>query len=234
MLYRQLKRVNELDSEINNLHKRLASLYAERSQLISGTNPPKEPVSLTDPRGIYDNLASGWDKFDVKMPAYKSVSGKIRSAAGILDRLQAENPHLANKLSVVAVPPYATVAKLAGKLDLEFPDRQLAGLTAKSKAWKFLVVTDYEFCLPVKPLMDQVDDFFYKDYDCRALGVLGLIAAELQGVKVTGEDSWTLLLADYQEGRVPCAIKRGDKIVIDTDEAGSLIGNNNLLPVIEA
>ncbi len=246
MLYQQLSRVNELDNTINDLHQRLADLYAERSQLITGnTSTATQPVNLDvtarlDPKAVYDRLAEVWKLIDnVKLPSYKSLTKRLEQATAIVDHLQAENPHLTGKLTIVAVPPRKTLAKVLSSPEFErtfeFADKNMLD---KSTAWSLVVITALEFSLPVQNLDSFVDghEFQYKGYDCRGLGINQLVAAELQGVPVVSEGNWTLLLKDSSgphDGSVPCATIRGQQIVVDMDDADCLLGNNYLQPAIE-
>jgi hypothetical protein len=233
MLVKQLKRVNELDTEINTLHERLADLYAERSRLIGDDALlPSPAAKQLEAKAVHRELTAAWQTHSIKLPTYASLSKKLQVAVQIVNGLQADNPYLAGKLHIVAVPPHKTLFKALDQAHFRIAEDALAN-AAKPAGWSVIVVTDPQFSLPVESLSDS-DEFRYKQYDCRALGLNQCIAAELQGVRVIEPENWTVLIKDSLDGTVPCATRHDGRILVELDDVSALLGNNYLQPVIEA
>ena len=254
MLYKQLQRINQLDQQIHDLHLKLSEYYAERARLTEGDTPAPEPVVLqsvepsvvtsliptTDPQQLYNQLVTTWQQHSIKLPAFKSLRKRLTKAATIIDTLQAANPQLNGNLSVVAAPPQkqldqliqsgTVVHKYVFSEDYDFQ-------TTASTTWNIVVVTSLDFSLPIEQISDTLGaaEFEYKSYDCRALGVRELIAADIQGVEIMTDSNWTLLLKDATDSTyVPCVTLQGETVVFDIDDTRCLLGNNYLQPAIEA
>jgi hypothetical protein len=118
-----------------------------------------------------------------------------------------------------------------------FADSELFTKIKKTKSWSFVVVIDREFSFQVDNIQALLEgnELSYRDYNCDALGVQELIAAELQGVKAVGDDGWTLLIKDSVAGKyIPCAKRLNDQVVFDVDDADCLLDSNFLQPAIQA
>lgn len=243
MLYNQLQRITELDTQIQDMHARLAEYYRERAQLTSGTpstlrtETVTTPVAAVSSQAIYDQLKAAWPT----LPAYKSIARRLNKAAKTIDALIYENHQLAGNLTVVAVPPQAELDKIIAKAGLTdrylFTEDYMARSVSRSKAWSIVIVTSPTFALSVDQLSDSLgkDEFTYKQFDCRALGVREAIAADLQGLEIATDSNWTLLLKDATSANhVPCVTMQDDRLIFDIDDARCLLGNNYMQPAVAA
>lgn len=252
MLYKQLQRITEIDKHIHKLHEQLADYYAERARLTDGksflTPPPNATVtdvpfvSTTDPHQLYEQLHATWLANGIKLPTFKTLQKRLTHAATIIDTLVSGNSQLENNLYVIAVPPtkqFNTLLHDAASLPHDYvfsEDYQQTKLKTRS-AWTIVVVSGLDFSLPVETLTENLgqNEFTYKNYDCRALGVHEIIAADIQGIDIMIDNNWTLLLKDATDATyVPCVTKQGNTVVFDIDDTRCLLGNNYLQPAIAA
>jgi hypothetical protein len=247
MLLQQLTRVKEIDTQISDLHARLTNLYDERAGLLSFSSLTPEllevaatsaaaPTPLT-PKSLYASLKSNWRMHTIALPAQKTLQTKLQKAILIMDELVADNSQLAGQLTVVVVPPFKLLERPALALEtLRIVEPNLLASTKKSQIWSLLVVVQNpDFSTEITNLQSFIGnaDYMYKNYDCRGLGVQELLAAELQGVHVTEQGSWTLLLKGVQDdSTVPCATSLDEKVLLDIDDTNGLLGQNYLCPAI--
>jgi hypothetical protein len=235
MLYKQLQRITELDKQIQDMHIRLAEYYRERASLTAGTEAPAtaklpEVTPAVDPKSIYVQLKAAWPT----LPAYKTLSKRLAEAATTIDKLVTNNHQLANNLTVVAVPPQPQINKIITDSNRYLFTEGYTAPTAK-RSWGLIIVTAANFALSVDQLSDSLGkhEFTYKQFDCRALGVREAIAADHQGLEITTDNNWTLLLSDAVDAQhIPCVTKQGDQLIFDIDDARYLLGNNYLQPAI--
>jgi hypothetical protein len=249
MLYDQLVHINELDSQIADMHKNLADLYSQRAVLLSNghaaTTAPlvkktsaKRSVAL-QAKQLYESLAGNWAAIGVKLPAYKLLQRKLETTCRLMRKLESSNDSLKGKLVVAAVPPSKTLvaATQTSQTKFVFSDASIEELLPESKAWAFVVIMDPDFAVPIYGLTSFLrgDEYWYEQTDCRALGVAELIAAELQGVRLADTDSWTVLLRGVEPNQpAVCAIRHDASIIFDLDDTDSLLGANYLHPAIDA
>lgn len=240
MLYKQLQRINEIDQQIHDMHLRLAEYYRERASLLGESTPPRLfPVVATDPQHLYDQLVADWKTYNLQLPTYNSFKKRLQSATEAIDGLVSDNPQLAGNLHLIAVPPQSKLDKLLSDRALSnhylFTEDFKVAAPKRSAAWKLLLITSPDFSLPVDRLSGNLgaDEFHYKQYDCRGLGVRDVIAANLLGYEVATDSNWTLLLDDATStSHIPCVTKQGDQLIFDIDDASCLLGNNYVQPAI--
>lgn len=252
MLYQQLIRVNEIDSEIANLHKSLMGLYAERATLVQAGIMPEEPLpserldtksgkpSEWEAEASYAALQQAWSAYSITLPGFKTLRRKLKQACSTASQLEADNTEFTGKLSLVAVPPSRTLEKALRAASEERAilaaiDSELFIGLPRTTGWTLVLVMDISLGVQVDGLQAFLANqgYTYKAYDCRGLGLAELAAAELQGVKTVAEDGWTLLLKDYQAtAPVLCAQYIDGQIILDTDDADCLLDDNYLQPAI--
>jgi hypothetical protein len=245
MLYKELVRVSELDKQIADLHHNLTELYAERSAIIK--NRPAQTIKTTKQNqasgsalAVYNNLSLTWQELEVALPPYAVLQKKLKRIMTLKTQLEADNNSLNGKMYVVAVPPFTTLEKAMKTADqtnnrhFHVADETIFQKIRKSKVWSLVLVFDGMFDQPVGNLKKS-EDFFYQTHDCLALGVQELIAAELQGVNISSENGWTLLLKDSWDGKyIPSSTVQNGNVVIDIDDAGGLLGSNYIRPAVKA
>ncbi len=136
MLLNELQKIVEIDTRISDMHRELADLYVERSnivdsgQTVSATNwatkeapndkqgnpatlKPK-PLSEREQwaRHQHHTLATAWQCYGITLPPFKRLKAKLLKAEEVMADLVVAMPALDGAMAVVAVPP--------GKL-LDFP-----------------------------------------------------------------------------------------------------------------
>ena len=247
MLYKQLQRINELDQQIHDMHQKLAEYYRERAELTATQNPqPAKPNNassqLPSINDSYAQLQNLWQQHGIKVPARASLQKKLTKAHNIMESLLADNPQLAGKLHIVAIPPQTQLEKLLTHPNplasrYVFTEDYHANISLRSSVWSIIVLTGQEFSLPIDTLSDSLgkDELSYKTYDCRALGVRETIAADIQGIPVVTDNNWTLLLKDAKSADyIPCVTKQDNQLVFEIEDARGLLGNNYVQPAVAA
>lgn len=252
MLYQQLIRVNEIDTEIATLHQSLMGLYAERATLVQAGTDQASALPLSEKaetankptdwnaESSYAALQKAWNIHNVKLPSFKTLRRKLEKACNVAKQLESDSVELRGKLSFVAVPPSHTLEKVLHTKNQErsvLPamDADLLAGLSKTKGWSLLLIMDISLGIQVYGLQAFLasQDYVHDNYDCRGLGLSELVAAELQGVKAVAEDGWTLLLKDHQPtAPVLCAQYVEGRIMLDTDDADCLLDDNYLQPAI--
>ncbi|HVI60582.1 MAG TPA: hypothetical protein VM535_00300 [Candidatus Saccharimonadales bacterium] len=247
MLYKELKRANDLDAAIAGLHEHLADLYKERASLLRSTSAPTETDAKPakphkiNVEGSYYALRSKWNSLGANFPDLKKIDKKILKALDLQQKLEANNPDLRDKLTIVAVPPFKTLEKILAGDSLAAQsfllDDEIFQNVRKTTSWSLVIMVDATLCLPIYGLKGFLErrEFIYDGHDCRGMGLNELIAAELQGVSVVFEDSWTVLLKGQTKPKdVLCATYENGLIVFSTEDTDCLLGENYLGLTIKA
>src|SRR5687768_12067310 len=114
MLYNQLKEVLEIDARIVAMHRELTDLYQKRADYVSGSTSVLEaktgstaitPAYEDRAKAKHAQLITAWNRHDIKIPAYKSLSKKLIKACETLDQVILARPDLLDMLDIVLVPP---------------------------------------------------------------------------------------------------------------------------------
>lgn len=242
MLYKQLRRITELDKQIHDMHLRLAEYYRERAALTSTPTAPEiltQPVQITDPAAVYETLQASWQLHGLTLPTYKTLAKRLSAATEIIDALTTENRQLAGNLTVIAVPPQSHIDKLIKQgtppHSYVFTEEFLGNAPKRATRWEIIIVTGAGFALSIDALNESLGqaEFTYKQWDCRGLGIREAIAADILGLEVVTANNWTLLLKDAADlSHIPCVTKQDNQLIFDIDDARCLLGNNYLQPTI--
>jgi hypothetical protein len=242
MLYKQLQRINQLDQQIHDMHAQLAEYYRERAALTGNTSPVEQasptPIKKVTTKKLYDEIESSWLQYGIALPKYDSLKARLKKASDVMASLIADNPQLAGNLHLIAVPPQKQLDQLMtypSPLKNHYLFTEDYQAHKRATGWNIVVITGPEFSLPIDKLNDSLgkDDFTYKSYDCRGLGVREAIAATIQDIEVVTDNNWTLLLKDATStSYIPCVTKQDNKLVFEVDDASCLLGNNYVQPAI--
>ncbi len=252
MLYKELKRANDLDEAIAGLHEHLADLYKERASLLQASSDSVKTVgsnastkapkpSPIDVEGSYYALQARWNDLGANFPSLKKIEKKLQKACELQQQLESDNPDLRGKLTIVAVPPFKSLEKILAGNSLPAQsfslDAELFDNIRKAKSWTLLIAVDAALSLPIYGLKAFLErqEYIYNGHDCRGMGIQELIAAELQGVESVFENSWTVLLKDQPGAKdVLCATYEDGQIVFSTEDTDCLLGENYLGLMIKA
>lgn len=249
MLVTQLKKILELDAQINNMHRELATLYEERKAMVE-SDPvavSSEPLIGRDDwiRQQYDKLKAAWECYDIALPSLKQLHYKLNKAYDITGDLSAAMPSLANKLGVVAVPPNTLLAfpvPFGLRVRQDFIDGQdyvntdLA-LPVGCRQWKIVVVYSENAGLPMGLTKDilQSKSYHIGGYDTRALGAVEYAAMTLQYQHPIDDGTWTLLLKGCTAtSPVVSATFADGRYRFDSDDAGAGLDIDYFRPAVEA
>ena len=228
MLQKQL----QLATEIEQLQSRLAECYRERANLEQPTNT--KPATA---KALYDSAKQAWNGLGITVPAYTTLSPRLKRAATTMQELISNNPNLQGNLHVVLVPPSRQLDEAMLTKRYEFTAEYQLTKPVRRTTWGVIIVTSGEFAQPIIALEDDLgaQAFSQQNYDFRALGVREAIAADLLGLDViaSGENSWTVLLKDTTDvTSIPCVSRRHGRVIFDIDDAHCLLGDNRLHPAI--
>lgn len=248
MLYKQIKRVNELDSQIMHMHEALADLYAERKELFAQVGsentitiaaPTESSVVIrpkkqqTAAKQLYDDLALTWRQIGPALPSYSELKPKLEHALRLRERLAKEEPVLAEAAVVVAVPPYRVLKDLVrhnGRgISFSFEEESLSVRLPKTKTWSFVIITAPQHSVPITEVDDIGDRavFDRSGFDMRGLDTAAYMAAALQGVPLLPNGTWTLLLkGTANTTELPCVLRQDGHLSFETDDSAYLVGDN--------
>ncbi len=239
MIYQQLAKVNELDTKITSLHKLLYNLYSERATLIGQRSFPVDTQLTQRPSAehMYQQFKQGWAPTGVELPSFKALKTKLDSAIECYSTLLKVEPAYSNHLNVVLVPPTTQLkqAVFNSNLTFELNDYDLPAWPIV-KQWKIIIIVGPAFNVPINGLQAFLASNYFnsQSQDVRGLGMVEIIAAEIQGCQVVLPHQWAVLLKDMpQAGRVICATRQDDTIIFDIDDTDCLLGNNYLTLAVE-
>jgi len=244
MIYDQLVRVNKIDNEINDLHAHLSKLYRERQKIMapaSSVEVAKKPLPASG-QVLYNDLRIQWQHRGVTIPPYSRLKSQLVEAERLTSELQSANPELGGLFTTILVPPQGTLQKSleiarqqGGSPVVSYVEPQLAKQYHVSNGWEVLVVIEATQQITDDGLNRFIADEAYmlEGYDCRGLGLQGLLAYGLQtGNWPQQHQAWMLLLKDIKDGHVMCALQRDGELQIDRDDVNFLIGDNFFKPAI--
>ena len=239
MIYKDLKRINTIDSEIMLLHQQLQSLYDERlalfknsvtnTKLVSMAAKPKTPQTST--QQIYETMQANWKRLGVKVPSYATLKPKLEATYALVERLSAAGEATAH-MTYLAVPPTTVLLKAmlhagAPRVDVtSFKDIRVP----TSKTWQCSVVYDGgNAAQKVNDLQRFVNEIHASEAEENKLDMDAhtLAAAYLMGSVKLKNSSWTLLLADATSiNEIPCAQLVGGALHFMIDDSAGLLGSN--------
>lgn len=255
MLLIDYKKVVEIDQTINELHKKLAELYAQRSGIVASTGSQAATTNTTRAsnasasgstaiiddewvRDCYDDLQEAWVRYDIKIPSFTTLKRKLAAAQVVLDDIL---PEYGASFNLLLVPPAKLFSlpltdEIAEKSNLIFSPALPAAQTV-AKGWKlFVVYTD--------SLAPKVEDYahfvakknpVFAGYEMPGLDCREYTAFLLMSYKAIDENSWSLLIrdGDIERGLVPCVTRMGDSYHFEMDATAALIGQNHFRPAME-
>lgn len=244
MIYGNLARVNQIDSQIDDLHEHLSNLYAERRRLMQSKLPvasqPAAPLASTsaDTGELYQTLSLRWKSLGLKLPVLKSLRSRLEAAQQLANKLEAENNLLVGTTSVVIVPPQKLLKQAlrqsADQLQLGFAEAEREQPLPTSRRWQVIVVINRQ--LPVNSnnfsQFMANKEYQYDGLDCRALGLAEFLAAGLQTGNWPADGQWLLLLKNQLADQVLCVIKHHRQLTVDVDSTDALLGRNYFQPAI--
>lgn len=244
MLYKELQVINELDAAIAGLHNDLVRLYQERASILNspaGASKPaisKKTAAKSTTAEIERNyyiLQAKWAGMGATFPTFKRLEKKLQRAYDLQTQIEQANPAWRGKLNIVAVPPTKILEKIlatdprAQQLFV-LDDVALSNLPQRT-VWSLTLAVDADQSLPIYGLTSFIERETYRQYcyDCRGMGLMELLAAELQGIQTVFDGSWTVLLRDYKDtGQVLCATYAEGQISFSTEDTNCLLGDNYL------
>lgn len=262
MLLNNLKKVVELDSRINDMHRQLANLYAERSNIVEAgatiintnsnipsatnrtTQRPKAKIHDSWASKEYASLSAAWKRYDIEIPGYTNLKVKLVKSRVIMDELSNAQSDLMGRLSVILVPPTrqlgfpinTTLRQKQGFCDINDYVNQDLPKPTNNKQWRVLVVYTNSAGLSIgsPAVIFKEKSYLIAGYDTRALGITEYAALTLQKDQPLDEATWTLLLKDYAGNEfVPSATCMNGRFRFDIDEVGGILENDCFRPAIE-
>ncbi len=258
MLLNELKKIVEIDTRISDMHRELADLYVERSNIVdagetvSANNWDKQVAAKPKQgdereqwaREQYSKLKSAWQCYGISLPAYKQLRAKLAKAYGIRAELAAALPELQDALQVIAVPPsklleFPVSAELRyrqGFSDGQDYINQDLPRPALTRNWRVLVAyagdIGLSFGLPKDIIATK--SYLIGGHDTRALGPSEYAAMSLQYDQPVDDGTWTLLLKEYKKGDfVPSAAFVDGRFRFDLDEADGGLDIDLYRPAVE-
>lgn len=260
MVYQDFVRVNKIDAQITQLHNELMMLYNERAVILGPKNltPSFAPSPTTVQtirefasaplnrgdsffKSLYEYSSKDWEKYEVKIPRFKSLQAKFEKADMLIQDLSRKEKKLNRHLHIRLVPPLKVLKKA-----LTSPEaKKLCGSDALaflakykgSEKWRVIVVFD-------KSLQQRIPDFasfIANEYDTidadgtMALGVQEMIAVHMQNMHLVTDNSWVILMANKtSDDTVPCARLKNGKLYFSIDDSGGILGENYFNPTIVA
>ncbi len=241
MLLTEFKEVLALDKRINDLHRELSVLYEERKAItISTSQSPgftRSTASSANTQATtsweheqYEILRTAWLKFDLAIPAYKTLHKKLTMAKATLATLNASSA-TKDCFELFLCPPISRLASQSGLA---------TGIAAKSKPqrhWKVLLAYKQPAGLPIEDdqLFFDSQQYLFGGYDMQGLNMreYGLYTM-LQSAPIDVE-RWSLLPAQQTEDQqqIVCAGYIGNQYRYVSDDKRSLLGENSFRPAME-
>lgn len=138
MMLSDYREITEIDGQIEFLHSQLSALYELRTSLFGATEiPAPVPTGKPLPTGQnwaklqYDNLKQNWQSHDIKIPAFKTLSPKLKKAETLFDNFQ-NNAETMGKFELTIVPPTSIYTPKAYQMP--------TGKKYAGKTWKLFAV----------------------------------------------------------------------------------------------
>lgn len=253
MLAKQLKKVIEIDEQINSIHQELSDLYAERAKITedeetaAAESQAEKPEELTQDRWTqmqYQRLSSAWQTYDIAVPSKKSLAEKLNKAYDLIMELSAKAPDLDGKLTVVLVPPHkqlpfpvpsAIREKTDETRENDFVNPELE-MPRKTKGWKVLVAYNAPegMYLGNAESIVEYDLHKFAGHAMNDLGLREYTALTLQEKNID-TSSWTMLLKDQQPSAdsVTIASQHDGRFRFDLTESNSIFSDDRFRPAVE-
>ncbi len=262
MLLQNLKKVVELDNRISDMHRQLANLYTERSNIVDAgetifnsndtlsaetTKAPTRAKSKSHDiwaQKEYASLSTAWKRYGVEIPTFISLKTRLMKARITMDELSNEQSELMGRLAVILVPPAkklefpvnSMLREKQGFCDLQDYVNQDLIVPASKKQWRMLVVYVNNAGLGLGAPTSILEEKKYRiaGHDTRGLGIIEYAALTLQREEPLDNGAWTLLLKDYSGSeRIPSATYMNGRFRFDIDEVGGVLENDCFRPAVE-
>jgi hypothetical protein len=253
-----LQQVNDIDSQISNLHLELMSLYQQRSAIIEAKNKNQIALNMNNPWDSFgfasspiswadeqhQRLIDIWSIYGLDLPPIESLRTQLLKAREVIGELVLIHPEFKGNLEVVLVPPtkvlgypinpqLRSLQVFASREDIM---NSTLPLPEASKKWRLLVVyggPEGIYLDTPKNILKQKKHTI-AGHDSRALGLYEYMAFSLQQNEPVDENTWTVLFKNYEKGeQIPIAKFSDGGFVFEFDDVSSIFGDIRFRPAIE-
>lgn len=248
MLLKDLKQVNDIDSKISDMHRRLAELYHEKSLLVSDYSPEILPDFNDNTSYIseqnYRKVAKAWEQHGITIPPYSNLKNKFAKGNKTLKFLSNTHPDIASNMEIIVVPPSKYMKFPAAKEQrkpqrlVELQDYVNSGVTLpkSQRNWEVLLAYTGQSSIyagSAKKVL-ETKSYMLAGYDTRALGLREYLAITYQKRELIDTETWTVLLKEPStDVSVPYAGYRHGRYRFDMEENDNVLDDDGFRPAIK-